>query len=130
MARPKIAIDVAEVERLAALGLSQAKIARALGVSTDTLERRKKDLLAFRQALERGRAKGEAEAADALRALMLKGDLRAITFYLKSRAGWTEPEKHPYAVEPFNRESRELEGQMEAFNRLARTYIRDALRST
>ena len=106
MARPRIDINTAEVARLASLGLNQAKIARALGISTDTLERRKQDDEAVRLALDQGRATGEAEVAEALKKQALNGNVRAQIFYLRCRADWSEAQARPYAVEPFFAECR------------------------
>ena len=60
MGRRKIDLDPAEVERLAAQGLAEYQIAEALGISQDTLDRRKQDSDAIAEALQRGRgAHGE-----------------------------------------------------------------------
>ena len=109
MARPRIAIDVAEVERLASLGMTQAQIARALGISTDTLERRKQEREDVQQALARGRATGEAEVAEALKKQALEGNVRAQIFYLRCRAGWRE--RGTAGGGPFDAEEPRVSGQ-------------------
>lgn len=48
-------IDVCEVERLAAMGLSVPEIAQSLKVGKSTLERKLAALLSFKNALRRGR---------------------------------------------------------------------------
>ncbi len=65
MGRRKIALDPAEVERLAAQGLAEYQIAEALGISQDTLDRRKQDAADIAEALQRGQrgARGEIENA-------------------------------------------------------------------
>ncbi len=101
MARPRAPIDVAEVERLASLGLTHAQICAALGIHPETLRRRRKDGEALDAALARGRATGTAEVASALFEKATGGDLRAQMFYLKTRAGWTEPQARPhYSSDP------------------------------
>ena len=100
MARPLAPIDVAEVERLASLGLTHAQICGALGIHTETLRRRRKDCEALDAALARGRATGTAEVAGALFKKATGGDLRAQMFYLKTRAGWSESGPRPHAVDP------------------------------
>ena len=57
MARPRLSIDPAQVEELAAIMCTQAEMATVLGCSVKTLERR------FGRAIE----KGKARAATSLR---------------------------------------------------------------
>ena len=92
MARPRIEIDVAEVERLAKIGLNETQIALALGCSPDTLRRRKRESEALMIALDRGKHQGIAEVAGALFKKAMDGDVRAMKLYLNSRAGWARPE--------------------------------------
>ena len=56
----KVEIDVEQVRRLAQLQLTQPEIAAALGVGLRTVERRIRDDPEFREAIEQGRAKGQA----------------------------------------------------------------------
>jgi predicted DNA-binding protein (UPF0251 family) len=49
--KPKIQIDLAEVERLASLGLSQEQIADSLGISNTTFYARKRESEEFAQAV-------------------------------------------------------------------------------
>lgn len=127
MGRPKIEIDVEEVGRLARPGLSQARIAQALGISEDTLSRRKQDDPAVLQALQRNRAQGIADVAAALYDKAIEGDMRAIKFFLESCAGWAGGEPRPSHLQPFFEERRADAMQMDAFNRIAREHIRDSL---
>lgn len=52
MGRQKIQLDLEEVERLASLGLTEEQIGLALGVSQDTITRRKQDTADFADRLE------------------------------------------------------------------------------
>lgn len=88
--RPPIAIDLAAVERLAGDGLTQEEIALALGISDDTLQRRKRDTAAFADAIKRGKANAAAEVANMLMTLVRKGDLGAIVWYEKTRRGLSD----------------------------------------
>ena len=95
MGRKKITLDPAEVERLATQGLAEYQIAEALGVSQDTLDRRKQDSAAIAEALQRGRsgARGAIENVAFRCARKAEEDPRyqtSMIFWLKSRAGWSE----------------------------------------
>ncbi len=58
--RPRIEIDLTQVERLATIQCTDEEIACVLGVSYNTITRRKADDPAFVEALEAGRGKGRA----------------------------------------------------------------------
>jgi len=58
MGRPLIKIDHAQVERLASIQCTDQEIAAVLGVSVDTLARRKVNDPEFWEFLQRGKAKG------------------------------------------------------------------------
>lgn len=88
--RSPIAFDYDKVERLAGLGLSQEKIAIALGCSTRTINNRLNDDAAFSDAYARGRASREVIVADKLAENCDNGDTSAIKFYLQAVAGWKE----------------------------------------
>ena len=110
MGRPRIEIPIAEVERMAALGMNQTQIARALGISPDTLERRKADTEAVRAALDRGRACGIDLVAGALFESAVAGNVRAQIFYLKANAGWSETRHRPHSEPPFGQPKDEAQG--------------------
>lgn len=57
--RPKINLNPAKVEALAALQCTFDEIASGLGVSTDTLERRRKEETEIAEAIKRGREEGK-----------------------------------------------------------------------
>ncbi|EAW1174415.1 hypothetical protein S922_23060 [Salmonella enterica subsp. enterica] len=90
MARPKAAIDLAQVEALATQGLSDQQISDALGISLSTLKRQKKANEPFWTALKKGKAKGVAAIANKLFTKAQAGDTTAIIFFLKTRGGFLE----------------------------------------
>lgn len=90
MARPKIEIDISRVEELAAQGLSQAEICLVLGISEDTLTRRKMDSAVIAEAIKSGKAKAASVIANTLFLMAKGGDLGAIVWYEKTRRGLTD----------------------------------------
>lgn len=94
----KIQIDLKKVEGLAARGLSRENIAKALGISEDTLSRRRKENHGIDEAIAKGRALGEATIADALFEKAKKGNTVAMIFFLKARCGWKETDKQEIEV--------------------------------
>lgn len=83
----KIPIDLAKVRVLAGHGLTEAEICRALGISTKTLGRRKKDSSDVAEAINVGRAEAHALVANKLFELTQAGHLGAIVWYEKTRCG-------------------------------------------
>lgn len=82
----KITNEVLErVESLAAQGLNQQQISDVIGCSPKTLERRKKDNVAFDEAIKKGKCKGIAKVTNALFQKAINGNLGAQIFYLKNR---------------------------------------------
>lgn len=90
MAKPRVEIDMAEVERLAGLGLTQEEIATSLGFSERTFRNRKKDSAAFADAIKRGKASAAEEISNQLFEKAKTGDLGAIIWYEKTRCGRTD----------------------------------------
>ena len=89
--KPKIQIDLAQVESLAGMGMeNNEEIADALGISIRTFYARKRDSAEFAEAIKRGKAKGKAFAISKLHERIKAGDLGAICFYLKCKCGWNE----------------------------------------
>lgn len=80
---PKRAISD-KVTRLAIHGLTQEQIAKHVGVSRDTLRKW------YSRELNFGLENAIAEAVGALQTLIKEGNLGAICFFLKTRAGWRE----------------------------------------
>tara|TARA_E500000081_G_C5916671_1_gene254546 strand:- start:81 stop:569 length:489 start_codon:yes stop_codon:yes gene_type:complete len=83
--RKLINIDIEQVERLASQGLGNTQIARALGVSWDTLDRNRKRSAEFEDALKRGQARGLATVTNSLYQSANDGNVTAQIFYLKNR---------------------------------------------
>ena len=81
--------EISELETLAAI-LSKEQIAAYFGMTEKTLsvisERQPEVFTAYR----RGRAKAVVRVASALMRATEEGDMRAIQFFLKTQAGWTE----------------------------------------
>ena len=90
MARPRIELDISRVEELAAQGLSQAEICLVLGISEDTLSRRKQDSAAIADAIKSGKAKAASEISNTLYNMARGGDLGAIVWYEKPRRGLSD----------------------------------------
>ena len=90
MARPRIELDILRIEELAAQGLSQAEICLVIGISEDTMSRRKADSAAIADAIKSGRAKAASEISDTLYRMAKGGDLGAIVWYEKTRRGLTD----------------------------------------
>jgi hypothetical protein len=88
--RKPLEIDLDHVEHLAGLGLSEAAICASLGISQGTLTRRKRDSDQFDQALKRGKAHAHAQVAAVLFDKALEGDVGAIVWWEKTRAGLSD----------------------------------------
>ena len=88
--KPKIQIDLKQVESLAANGLTQEQIAAALGISETTLHQRKRDSADFAAAIKRGKAKGIALVTNKLMESIKGGNMTGMIFFLKTQAGWKE----------------------------------------
>ncbi len=88
-ARPITDRDLREIEILSGFGLTEAAVARVLGFSARQFRRRKRAdrVLA---ALEKGRALAQAKVADALFKRAIRGDITAIIWWEKTRAGRTD----------------------------------------
>lgn len=88
--KPKIEIDLATVEAMAANGLTQQQIADSLGISVSTLYSRQRESEEFEEAIKRGKAKGVAVVTNELMKQVKSGNVTAMIFFLKARAGWKE----------------------------------------
>ena len=81
--------EISELETLAAI-LSKEQIAAYFGMTEKTLsvisERQPEVFTAYR----RGKARAVVKVASALMRATEEGDMRAIQFFLKTQAGWTE----------------------------------------
>ena len=83
--RKRINLDLEQVENLASRGLGTTQIARALGVSWDTIDRNRKRSAEFEDALKRGQARGLATVTNSLYESANDGNVTAQIFYLKNR---------------------------------------------
>ena len=83
--RKKIVLDLEQVENLASRGLGTTQIARALGISWDTIDRNRKRSAEFEDALKRGKAKGLAQVTNSLFTSATDGNVTAQIFYLKNQ---------------------------------------------
>ena len=94
MARTKIPIDLRKVEEYAQVCDSEEEIAFALGVSQDTLTRRKQEYADFAEAIKRGKAKANVFVGGKLMEKIRGGDTASIIFYMKARCGWKETSRN------------------------------------
>jgi hypothetical protein len=126
--------DLKEVEFLAETGLTYVQIAAKLGISTDTLERRRKENAAFAEAINRGRAKGVASVSNALYTNALSGNVAAQIFIMKCVGGWKSSERvevsgangGPVDVSATLRPDKEMAAILEGFVDIARTAAESA----
>jgi hypothetical protein len=88
--RKRIELDLAEIERLAGLGLTEQEICDSLGVCVDTLGNRKKESSDFSEAIKRGKAHAHREVANKLYERCMAGELGAIVWYEKTRCNRTD----------------------------------------
>lgn len=72
-------IDYSKVQALAARTLSEQQIADVLDIDLSTIKSNPTQLIEFREALRKGRAKGEAELRSALYKRARSGDRSAYT---------------------------------------------------
>ena len=99
--------QISEIEELSAV-LNKSQLAEYFGMTEKTLraieERQPEVFTAYRK----GRAHKIAEVAGALMKSVNRGDMRAIQFYLKTQAGWSEKNQlqieavknEPWTIEP------------------------------
>ena len=81
--------DIIQVEALAAM-CTKGQIADYFGMTEKTfraIEQRQEDVFT---AYRRGKARAIADVGSALFQKALDGDIRAMQFYLKTQAGWSE----------------------------------------
>ena len=76
-------------------GVTEAQIAKNIGIAVGTFERWKNEHSEFREALKRGKQHIEAFAVGKLFELIGEKNPAAIFFYLKCQCGWREnPQQH------------------------------------
>lgn len=81
---------IPQLESMAAVGMTITQICHVLGISDQTLLRRRGENPAIDEALKRGKARQIHKMAQKLVDLGEAGDLGAIIFYLKAQAGWRD----------------------------------------
>jgi hypothetical protein len=89
MARPKAKIDVVELEKLCAMQCTDEEIAALFGVSTKTIERRRK-VERFNDVMEQARAKGRLSVRRNLFRLASNGNVAAAIFLAKNLLGYRD----------------------------------------
>jgi hypothetical protein len=89
MARPKAKIDLAEVEKLSMMQSTDEEIAAWFGVTARTIARRRK-MRPFREAMERGRAKGRISVRRMQMKLLKSGNATMGVWLGKQMLGQTE----------------------------------------
>ena len=89
MARPQAKIDPIELEKLCAMQCTDEEIAAFFGVSTKTIERRRK-VPRFSDVMEQGRAKGRVSVRRNLFRLASNGNVAASIFLAKNLLGYRD----------------------------------------
>ena len=89
MARPKVKIDLAELEKLCAMQCTDEEIAAFFGVSTKTIERRRK-VERFIDVMEQARAKGRVSVRRYVFRLASNGNVAASIFLAKNLLGYRD----------------------------------------
>ena len=89
MPRPKVKIDLAELEKLCTMQCTDEEVAAFLGVSTRTIERRRQ-VKQFNEIMERARAKGRISIRRALFRLAAAGNIAAAIFLAKNLLGYKD----------------------------------------
>ena|SRR5580704_5899850 len=89
MPRPKLRIEIAELEKLYQLQCTDKEVAAFLGISVKTLERRKK-IQKFAEAMDGAKAKGRVSIRRMLFTLGAKGNVAAAIFLAKNLLGYKD----------------------------------------
>ena len=89
MARPEAKIDLVELEKLCSMQCTDEEIAAFFGVSTRTIERRRKQPK-FQEAIEQGKAKGRVSVRRNLFRLANAGNIAASIFLAKNLLGYKD----------------------------------------
>jgi len=90
-------VDLTQVERYAALGLTEDEIATLLRVGRRTLFRWKKNE-EFNEALRRGKLQTDARVTERLYQRAMGGDVTAMIFWLKNRRPDLWRDRHDVGV--------------------------------
>jgi hypothetical protein len=89
MPRPKVKIDLSELEKLCAMQCTDEEIAAFFDVSTKTIQRRR-GTSRFREIMDRVRAKGQVSVRRALFRLAAAGNIAAAIFLSKNLLGYKD----------------------------------------
>ena len=89
MARPRVRIDVAELEKLYGMQCTDEEVAAFVGVSTRTLARRK-EVSKFAEVIDRAKARGRVSVRRALFRLAASGNIAAAIFLAKNLIGYKD----------------------------------------
>ena len=83
---------IEEVKRLSGLGLRRSDIAAYFGMAYSTLCKKAASNPELRIAFKQGKAQQVSEVAGELITQIRQGSTSATIFYLKTQAGWKEPD--------------------------------------
>ena len=89
MPRPKAKLDLAELEKLCGMQCTDEEIAAFFGVSTRTIERRRR-VQRFREVMEQAKAKGRVSVRRNLFRLASGGNVAASIFLAKNLLGYRD----------------------------------------
>ena len=106
MGRPRVKIDPVELEKLCLMQCTDEEIAAFFGVSTRTIERRKK-VQRFRDIMDQAKAKGRVSVRRNLFRLANGGNVAAAIFLAKNLLGYRDvlsnehsgPDGRPISIE-------------------------------
>lgn len=91
-----ITIDLGKVESFASRGLTEEQVANSLGLLLSNIKQDQQLFAQFKEAYQRGEAKGVAVISNLLFDKAKAGDTQAMIFFLKSK-GWSDkPPLKPY----------------------------------
>ena len=114
--RPSAVLSSKQIDQVEALAAvcTKAQMAAYFGVTEKTfraIEQRQSEVFT---AYSRGRARAVVDIGSVLYQKALGGDLRAIQFYLKTQAGWTE--KHALELSQADKEVDDRKWLIEVMN--------------
>ena len=89
MPRPRVKIDLVELEKLCGIQCTDEEIASFFGVSKRTIERRR-NTEKFREAMDQGRAKGRVSLRRILFRQAANGNVAAAIFLSKNLLGYKD----------------------------------------
>lgn len=89
MARPEANIDLVELEKLCTMQCTDEEVAAFFGVSTRTIERRRK-VERFREIMDNAKAKGRISVRRSLFRLAANGNIAAAIFLAKNLLGYRD----------------------------------------